>query len=118
MNLYYKKNNLGLNFYILHLNLSNLLYEELNLYNNIHNIKKISKNDIIYLLGVDNINNKLNNSNFTIFQGHHVNFEILNLDLVFPTVTFLEKSSNFLSINGNCFKTNFILYPPFFCRND
>jgi len=118
INLYYQKNYLGLYLNFLNINLSNLLYEELNLYYNVHNIKKISKTDILYLLGIDNFLNIKKNTNFRIFQGHHVNFEILNLDLIFPTVTFLEKSSNFLSIDGNCLKTNFILYPPFFCRND
>jgi len=68
------------------------------------------------MFGVDNFSRK--NSKFCIFQGHHLNLEYLNIDLIFPNVTFLEKSSNYLDIEGNILQTNFILYPPVFSRND
>jgi hypothetical protein len=48
-----KKEIIKVNINLLNLNLSALLYEELNMFNNIHNIKKINNNDIIYLLGID-----------------------------------------------------------------
>jgi len=116
--LYFKKDNISLGVCILPLSISSILYTELGLFNNIHNVKKISKNDIIYLLGIDNFLNINIKENFIIFQGHHINLEKFNVNLIFPNVTFLEKSSNFLSINGNYLNLNFILYPPFFCRND
>lgn len=114
---YLKKYNINININILFLNLSILLYQEFNYLNNIHNIKKISNNDIIYLFGLDNFKLKLK-SKFYIFQGHHINLEYLYADLIFPSVTFLEKSSDYLNIEGSFLQTNFILYPPVFCRND
>lgn len=114
---YFKKGfNLGKNINILHVNLTSILYEELNLHKNINNIEILSKNDIFYLLGIDFL--KLKDSIFSVFQGHHINLDYLKVDLIFPSITFLEKSSNFLSIEGNLLQTNFILYPPVFCRND
>lgn len=114
---YLKKGfNLGKNINILYLNLTSILYEEFNLHKNINNIEILSKNDIFYLLGIDFL--KLKDSVFSVFQGHHINLDYLKVDLIFPSITFLEKSSNFLSIEGNLLQTNFILYPPVFCRND
>lgn len=116
-NLFYflEKRNVSINLNVLYLNLTNILYDEFNLYKNIHNVDKIMKNDIIYLLGSEfkNIN-----AGFTIFQGHHINIEHLDVDLILPSVTFLEKSSDYINIEGNYLQTNFVLYPPFFCRND
>lgn len=116
LNYIFKKEIITTNLNILHLNISTILYEELNLINNIHNIEKITKNDIIYLLGTDNF--KLNKTRFCIFQGHHINLDYLNVDLIFPTTTFLEKLSNYLDIEGNFLQSNFVLFPPAFCRND
>ena len=114
---YLKKGlNLVKNINILYLNLTSILYEEFNLHKNINNIEILSKNDIFYLLGIDFL--KLKDSIFSVFQGHHINLDYLKVDLIFPSITFLEKSSNFLSIEGNLLQTNFILYPPVFCRND
>lgn len=101
---------------ILYINMTSILFEELNLFNNINNIKKISKNDILYLLGIDFF--KFKKSKFLVFQGHHLNLEYLNVDLIFPSITFFEKSSNYLNIEGSLSQTNFVLYPPVFCRND
>lgn len=117
-NLFYifEKNIININLNILYLNLSTILYEEFNLINNIHNIEKISNNDIVYLLGVDNF--FLKKIKFSIFQGHHINLEYLNIDLIFPSTTFLEKLSNYIDIEGNYLQTNFVLFPPVFCRND
>lgn len=38
---------------------------------------------------------KLKDSVFSVFQGHHINLDYLKVDLIFPSITFLEKSSNF-----------------------
>ncbi len=117
-NLYYifEKKDININLNILYLNLSTILYEEFNLINNIHNIEKITNNDIVYLLGIDNF--KFTKPKFSIFQGHHINLEYLNIDLIFPTTTFLERLSNYIDIEGNFLQTNFVLFPPAFCRND
>lgn len=123
---YYLKNNLfffnhkldiNIDINIFYLNLSVILYQELNMFNNIHNIEVISQNDIIYFLGIDNFKLK-RKSKFHIFQGHHINLEYLYMDLIFPNINFFEKSSNYLNVEGNSLQTNFILYPPVFCRND
>jgi len=111
-----KKENIKININLLNLNLSTILYEELNMFNNVHNIQKINTNDLVYLLGIDNF--LLKKTKFSIFQGHHINLEYVNIDLIFPNVTFLEKSSNYLNIEGTFLQTNFILYPPVFSRND
>jgi NADH-quinone oxidoreductase subunit G len=115
-NFFKVKQDLNVNINLLNLNLSTILYDELNMFNNVHNIEKIKNNDIIYLIGIDDFFNK--NSKFCIFQGHHINLEYLKVDLIFPNVTFFEKSSNYLNIEGNFLQTNFILYPPVFSRND
>ena len=111
-----KNINIQNNLNIININLTSILYEELNLFNNIHNINLILKNDILYLLGIDSF--KFSNFNFLVFQGHHVNSTYFNIDLILPSITFLEKSSHFINIEGNILQTNFILYPPVFCRND
>ena len=117
-NIYYifEKKEINLNLNILYINLSTILFEEFNIINNVHNIEKISNNDIIYLLGIDEF--KYKKLKFSVFQGHHINLEYLNIDLIFPTTTFIEKLSNYLDIEGNFLQTNFILFPPIFCRND
>lgn len=117
-NLHYsfKKSNINVNLNILYMNLTNILYEEFNLHNSVHSINSVSKNDIVYLLGSELLNKT--NLGFTIFQGHHLNLEHLSVDLILPSITFLEKSSDYINIEGNYLQTNFILYPPFFCRND
>lgn len=112
----FEKKDINMNLNILYLNLSTILYEELNLINNVHNIEKISNNDIVYLLGIDDF--KYKKLKFSVFQGHHINLEYLNIDLIFPSTTFLEKLSNYLDIEGNFLQTNFVLFPPVFCRND
>jgi NADH-quinone oxidoreductase subunit G len=117
-NIFVSKQILKNNINLLNLNLSTLLFDELNMFNNVHNIKRIKNNDIVYLIGIDDFFNKKLKSNFCIFQGHHINLEYLNIDLIFPNVTFLEKSSNYLNVEGNILQTNFILYPPVFSRND
>jgi NADH-quinone oxidoreductase subunit G len=118
VNLFYifDKKYINININILYINLSIILYEEFNMFNNTHNINQISKNDIIYLLGINNL--KLKKTKFCIFQGHHINLDYLNVDLIFPNITFFEKSNDYLNIEGNFLQTNFILYPPIFCRND
>lgn len=117
-NLIYLKQNRYINseLNILYMNMTSILYEEFNLFNNVHNIKNISKNDILYLLGIDFF--KFKKAKFLIFQGHHLNLEYFNVDLIFPSITFFEKSSNYLNIEGTLNQTNFVLYPPVFCRND
>lgn len=112
----YDKLEININLNVLNINLSTILYEEFNLINNTHNLKTLSQNDIIYLFGIDNF--KLKKSKFCIFQGHHINLEYLYVDLIFPSTTFLEKLSNYVDIEGNFLQTNFILFPPTFCRND
>ena len=116
LNYIFEKKDININLNLLYLNLSTILYEEFNLINNVHNIEKISNNDIIYLLGIDDF--KLKKSKFSIFQGHHINLEYLNIDLILPSTTFLEKLSNYIDIEGNLLQTNFVLFPPNFCRND
>ena len=82
------------------MNLTNILYEEFNLHNSVHSINSVSKNDIVYLLGSELLNKT--NLGFTIFQGHHLNLEHLSVDLILPSITFLEKSKFKLKlINSN-----------------
>lgn len=118
INYYYikEKNNIGQKINIMYMQLTTKLYDEFNLLKGIHNINLISKNDILYIFGIDFL--KIKEANFIVFQGHHINLEYLKIDLIFPSITFLEKSSNFLNIEGNNVQTNFVLYPPNFCKND
>jgi len=75
LSFFYKKQKIEINVNYLNLNISDLLYDELNL-NNVHNINKIVKNDLIYLLGLDNLLNiEIQKNKFIIFQGHHINLE-------------------------------------------
>lgn len=118
-NLYYffEKKHLNRNLNVLYINLTNILFEEIHLYKNISNISpKLLKNDMLYLLGLDLFTSY--KSKFIVFQGHHINLNYLYVNLIFPSITFLEKAGEYLNIEGNFLQTNFILYPPFYCRND
>lgn len=115
LSFFFLKKDLNRNINILYMNLTSILFEELNLYKT--SVKgKLLKDDLFYLLGSDLLN--LYKSKFTVFQGHHINLDYLHVNLIFPSITFLEKSGEYLNIEGNSLPTNFILYPPFYCRND
>lgn len=101
---------------IIYLNLSNLLYNELNVNESLNKVNNITENDILYLVGNNYINSY--KAKFIIFQGHHVDISKIKLDIILPSTTFLEKSSNYLNIEGFLLSTNLALHPPFFCRSD
>lgn len=111
-----KKQNINLNFNIININLFNMLYNELNVIN-INNIQNLQNIDIIYILN-GNFFFKQKDYKFIIYQGHSMDLNLDNIDLIFPNTNFLEKTSNFLNIDGNILRSMKIITRPNFCRND
>jgi hypothetical protein len=133
----FKNNFLFLNFFkyfkdnffycFLNNNVFNILNNDLNFEQNVNNFYDktfgLLKNDdeIIYAINIDTFFfNKLNRNSISIFQGHHVlkNNNIKNFDILLPTVTFFEKSNNFLNFFGLVQKSKFILFPNKNSRTD
>jgi anaerobic selenocysteine-containing dehydrogenase len=79
-------------------------------------------NEIVYALNIDSFffNKKKKDKLFYIYQGHHIlkNNNINIFDILLPTVTFFEKSNNFLNFFGLIQKTKFILFPNKNSRTD
>jgi NADH-quinone oxidoreductase subunit G len=122
----YLKNNFYYSF--LNNNVLNILNNDLNLEYNINNFNDKTynslyiDNEIVYCLNIDGFffNKKKNDKMFYIFQGHHLlkNINIANFNVLLPTVTFFEKSNNFLNFFGLIQKTKFILFPNKNSRTD
>jgi hypothetical protein len=122
----YLKNNFNYSF--LNNNVLNILNNDLNLEHNLNNFSDktykyaSSIDEIVYSLNIDGFFFNKNNQNklFHIFQGHHLlkNTNINNFDILLPTVTFFEKSNNFLNFFGLIQKTKFILFPNKNSRSD
>ena len=107
--------NLKMNLNIIYLNLIYLLYDEF-INKNIHEVNE-NQLKIIYIIN-GNYNIKKKNDKFIIYQGHLLDINIFNIDLILPNSTFLEKSNKYLNIAGNLLQTNKILTRPNYCRND
>lgn len=96
--------NINFNLNIISLNLFWLLYQEIYLEKK-NKLKKWWNLNIIYLLNQKNlINNKKNK--FFIFQGHHIDLNLLNTNIILPNKIILEKDNFFLDIEGSLLKTN------------
>ena len=82
--------------------LNNLLFNEMNIFSN---NSVLSNLDIYYYLGNNNINKNLNK--LVIFQGHHTHYKNLKfIDILLPTLNFLEKRVSYINIEGRVQDTN------------
>lgn len=105
-----------LNVNIQFMNLFSILYEDIVL-KRVHDIVNISKVDLLYILNGNYFFKKKMNQ-FVVFQGHHIDIKLLDVDVVFPNTNFLEKASKFLNIEGKYLKTNKVVSKPYLTRND
>ncbi len=118
--LLFNNNWIGLNLII---NKSHLLssFELGVLSSRFSNHKFFSHNNIFYLLGSENPGQHFFESyynNFYIYQGHHGD-ELINIaDIVFPSLSFIEKVSTFLSFEGYLKRTKQILSVPGIAKSD
>lgn len=55
---------------------------------------------------------------FIIFQGHHIDIKLLDVDLILPSITFLEKTGKYFNIAGTLLKTNKVSTKPNLSKND
>lgn len=114
-NLFFVKN-LSLDLNVHFLNLFSILYEDVIL----KKVNEISNNrsnlDIVYIINGHYSLHK--RKKFVIFQGHHSDIRLFDVDIVFPNITFLEKVGKFLNLEGNILKTNRVITTPFYARND
>ena len=90
-------------FQIIPTSLNKILYNELSIINS----KFLEKDlNIRYFLGL-NKKLKLNKDQLNIFQGHHtINSNIDTLDIILPTLTFVEKRNSYLNIEGSVQESN------------
>jgi len=109
-----KLSNLGGCLNINFLNIFSILYEDVILPRVNDNICLL---DIIYIVGGNYFFNK-KNTNFVVFQGYHIDIKLSAVNIVFPNMTFLEKATKFLNIEGSFFKTNKVVDSPYLVRND
>lgn len=99
---YYKS--LYKNVNIIFLNLFNLIYHEI-FFEKKNKIVKWWNLNIFYLLNQKKIINQ-NKNKFFIFQGHHIDLNLLNVNIILPNKIILEKENFFIDITGSFLKTN------------
>lgn len=114
--IFFSKKSIEMNLNVIYLNLFSIVYNEI-IVEKIHNNLNFKLLDIIYILNGNFFLEKKDNK-FIIFQGHHIDIKLLNVDLILPNVTFLEKMSKFLNIEGNLLKTNKVVTKPNLSKND
>ena len=56
--------------------------------------------DVLYLLGVDELNLEKNDNCFVIYQGHHGDKGAQIADLVFPAAAFCEQNGLYMNTEG------------------
>ncbi len=95
---------------------TNIIDLEYNLANN----RKLNKcrKQLLYILNHDDVIINKNKTDFIIYQGHHGSHINLNVDLILPGSTLLEKNGTLINIYGLHQNINFCAKPPVLARND
>ena len=92
--------------------------------NNKFNLDKLyslsmkKKLDMIYLLGVDQIDVKKLQNSFLIYQGHHGNFGAEYCDVVLPGSAYSEKNATYVNTEGKVQTTFKACNPPGLAKED
>lgn len=79
--------------------------------------RSLFKSSFNYLLGADDLHTELN-SGFTVYQGHHGDVSVSKANVVLPSVTYFEKNSRFLNLEGSVNNTRGIFFNLGQARND
>jgi len=75
--------------------------------------------DVVYLLGVDEIDmNRLGPKAFVIYQGHHGDAGAHRADVVLPGAAPTEKNATFVNTEGRVQQTNLAVFPPGEAKED
>lgn len=87
---------------VIYPSLNNLLFNDINIFSNTSSSEHL---DVCYYLGHNNIQKQTNK--LIIFQGHHTNYENLKfIDILLPTLNFLEKRVSYINLEGRVQDTN------------
>jgi NADH-quinone oxidoreductase subunit G len=109
LNNYFIFNSLNNNIFKFDLNLiDNLNFKYFKSYDSKY-LKSSFKNNIIYFLNSDDFIFKNNLQNLIIYQGHHGDEIAKIANLILPIYSYIEKSENFVNIQGIYRKTTLIL---------
>jgi len=80
--------------------------------------KKIYKNKVLYLLGVNSLDIKKSEYDYIIYQGDHGNSLVESADVVLAGCSLLEKEGIYTNIEGRPQTSKFVFYPKGDARND
>nr|YP_004222732.1 NADH dehydrogenase subunit 11 [Glaucocystis nostochinearum]ADW83104.1 NADH dehydrogenase subunit 11 [Glaucocystis nostochinearum] len=75
-------------------------------------------NYFIYNIGYDEKKLLLKKNCYIVYQGHHGDIGAESANLIFPSSTFIEKTSSFMNLEGKTQLTKFIFFPPGQARED
>nr|YP_007890654.1 NADH dehydrogenase subunit 11 [Jakoba bahamiensis]AGH24148.1 NADH dehydrogenase subunit 11 [Jakoba bahamiensis] len=77
-----------------------------------------SKNDFVYLCGVDDYSYDLFSGAFLVYQGHHGDQSVLLSDMILPGAAFTEKSATYVNVEGRVQRTTECFAAPGNARED
>ncbi len=103
------------NFNVLQNYTGQINIRELGFYNNLQ--ISLHKKSIFYLLNSE-ILQGFKKDDFVIFQGHHSLRLRKKINVILPTITWVEKSSLYINCLGIIQKTQNVIKPPINCRDD
>lgn len=79
---------------------------------------KAGKLDVVYLLGVDEIDLAPLEGAFVIYQGHHGDQGVKVADVILPGAAFTEKSGTYVNTEGRVQRTLRAVFPPGEAKED
>jgi len=84
----------------------------------LYSLSNQNKLELIYLLGVDQIDVKKLTNSFVIYQGHHGDFGAEHSDVVLPGSTYSEKNATYVNTEGKVQTTFKACNPPGLAKED
>ena len=84
----------------------------------LYSLSNQNKLELIYLLGVDQIDVKKLTNSFIIYQGHHGDFGAEYSDVVLPGSTYSEKNATYVNTEGRVQTTFKACNPPGLAKED
>ena len=84
----------------------------------LYSLSNKNKLDLIYLLGVDQIDVKKLTNSFIIYQGHHGDFGAQYSDVVLPGSAYSEKNATYVNTEGKVQTTFKACNPPGLAKED
>lgn len=73
----------------------------------------LEKSELLFLLGADEIDlNRIPNSTFVVYQGHHGDKSAYRADVVLPGAAYTEKDATYVNLEGRVQRTYLAVHPP------